>query len=90
LSSPETEERFPESKTPFIPSHLKHNLLALAQNNVKRDVILEVINDKYRHVEEAKAKKPTSHSNADNQQEFLENVFQHTQNVLVAVFWGVS
>ena len=70
----ETEVNFSDSKTPYISLHIEYNLLVLAFNSVKRDIILEVINDKYRHIPEAKSKKPSQSQTPDD-------VFSHTQSV---------
>ncbi len=70
----ETEVNFSDSKTPYISLHIEYNLLVLAFSSVKRDIILEVINDKYRHIPEAKSKKPSQSQTPDD-------VFSHTQSV---------
>ena len=70
----ETEVNFSDSKTPYISLHIEYNLLVLGFNQVKREIILEVINDKYRHISESKTKKPSQSQTPDD-------VFSHTQSV---------
>jgi len=77
----ETEVQFSERQTPYIQLHIEYNLLVLAYNQVTREVMLEVINDKYRHIPEAHSKKPVSHLDENSKRELLENVFNHTQSV---------
>lgn len=53
-----TEYTFADSKVPYITLHLEYNLLVLAYNNVSRERILTLINDRYKHIPEVKQKKP--------------------------------
>jgi len=70
----ETEVNFSESKTPYISLHIEFNLLVFAYNQVPRERILAIINDKYNHLSEAKIKKPKSSVTPDD-------VISHTQSV---------
>ena len=70
----ETEVNFSKSKTPYISLHIEYNLLVLAYNNVPRDKILTLINDRYNHLIEAKTKKPKSSVTPDD-------VISHSQSV---------
>ena len=77
----ETEFMFSDRQTPYIQLHIEYNLLVLAYNEVTREVMLEVINDKYIHLKEAHAKKPVSHLDENSKREMIDNVFNHTQSV---------
>ena len=77
----ETEFMFSDRQTPYIQLHIEYNLLVLAYNEVTREVMLEVINDKYSHLPEAHAKKPVSHLDENSKREMIDNVFNHTQSV---------
>ena len=77
----ETEFMFSDRQTPYIQLHIEYNVLVLAYNEVTREVMLEVINDKYSHLPEAHAKKPVSHLDESSKREMIDNVFNHTQSV---------
>ena len=77
-----TEYTFADSKVPYITLHIEYNLLVLAYNDVPRERILTLINDRYKHIAEAKTKKPNQKSISDEDLTTSKvDVLSHTNSI---------
>lgn len=77
----ETEFHFSNSRTPYLSLHIQYNILVMAFNENPREKIMNVINDRYSHLPEARMKKPRKVYEKEVDIEVLENIFTQTQAV---------
>ena len=77
----ETEFHFSNSRTPYLALHIEYNILVMAFNENPREKIMNVINDRYSHLPEARMKKPRKVYDKEVDIEVLENIFTQTQAV---------
>ena len=77
----ETEFHFSNSRTPYMSLHQEYNMLVMAFNRNPREMIMNIMNDRYSHLPEARMKKPREVYKKKVDIAVLENLFSQTQAV---------
>ena len=77
----ETEFHFSNSRTPYMALHQEYNMLVMAFNGNPREKIMNIMNDRYSHLPEARMKKPREVYKKKVDIAVLENLFSQTQAV---------
>ena len=81
---------FHDSRTPFLSLHIEYNLLVMAFNKNRREQMMNIMNDRYSHLPEARMKKPKTVNNQETDKIVLENLFSRTQAVTRKIMDGKS
>ena len=77
----DTEFHFSNSRTPYMSLHQEYNMLVMAFNRNPREMIMNIMNDRYSHLPEARMKKPREVYKKKVDIAVLENLFSQTQAV---------